>query len=761
MTTTATPGAGRAPVARPEGAPRVWTLRLLGLTSGDLDLALSCLLVAVLAVSRLAFLASGPWEWDETLFAKGVVEFDLAAHFPHPPGFPLWILLGRLILPFVSEPLVGLQILSALFSVLSLWPLAALGRRVAHPSVATASALVVLFAPGVWLHAGRGFSSTPAAFFALWAAALAVWGLEGRRATWFSLLLTAAFLIRPILLVPIGLLWLGGAAGVRPRKRLLPGIGLGTLAGVAATGWMIVMQGGWTKFSTPFFVHGATHARNLVVNQGPLPDWGLVKGLGGVWPAFGLGLLALLGIAVWARRVGPRAAVTSVAVLGIGIWQIIAIQNRTFPRYAVPFQLGLAPLVAAAAAAAAPPAIATASLLGLGAFLASEAFPVVDEQHRLLMPGWEALRFAVAQADSRRLDLVVEPGLHPFLAYLREVDRRHGHEWSFRTHLAFASPDAESYPEGPFILVTDYPFHYFGPLVGPSRVFDEVPPDLVPLTQRRFLRVWVAENPLLPLDGWHLTEDDRGQGKFRWGGPGAQLLVPPVPSGTVLALEVAPARGPSRLPVALGGRPLLELDGRAPRTALLIPQDRLSSTRTTVVSFPRLASYSPSGSTDRRALVVQLFGCHPEYGPPVPLTVRLGAGRDMTAVGARLDGSWLPEEFAAGPGVWTRPEAQLWLPIGEGHLRLSVACPRPTPAHLEISVHGRRLAGPLDPGPEPSWVELTLPPHDPATGGLELDLRASPYSPARASHGVDARELGVVLFAAEYRPAHPIPVDFR
>ncbi|MCU0292895.1 MAG: hypothetical protein MUF10_13035 [Thermoanaerobaculaceae bacterium] len=749
----------RSPAASEHRGAGIWTLRLLGLRSADLDLVVTCLLVAGLAVSRFAFLASGPWEWDETLFARGVLKFDLAAHFPHPPGFPLWILLGRLILPFVSEPLKGLQLLSATASLLTLWPLAALGRRVAPPGVAAAAALAVLLAPGVWLHAGRGFSSTPSAFFALWAAALAVWGLEGRRATWFSLLVTAAFLVRPILLVPLGLLWLAGALAVRPRKRLLPGVALGVAAGAAALVWMIVMQGGWTRFITPFAVHGSTHARNLVVNQGPFPDWGIVKGLGGVPLAVGFGVLALLGLVVWARRVGRMTAVAWLLVLGTGIWQIVAIQNRTFPRYAVPFQLGLAPLVAAAAATAAPPAIAATALLGLGAFLATDAYPVVEEQHTVAMPGWEAVRFAVAQAESRKLELVVEPGLHPFLSYLEEVERRRGHQWSFPYHLGFSSPDAASHPEGAYILVTDYPFQHFGPLVGPTRTFNEVSAELVPFTQRRFLRCWVAENPLLPLQGWYLAEDSRQQSRFRWGGPGASILVPPVPVGTELALEVAPARGPSSLPVVLDGRLLQELGGRAPRTPVRIPHDRLSSTRTTVVTFPRAESYTPGGK-DARRLVAQLFGCRVAQGPPLPFAVRLADGTGLKAVAGRLEGTWQPEQFPFGRGVWTQPDARLWLPIGEGRLRLLLAAPRPTPARLEVLTRGVRLAGPVEPGPAPSWIEIPLPAPDAATGGLELVLRTVPYSPARAGHGRDSRELGVVLIETVYRPAHPIPSSF-
>lgn len=749
-------GPGPRATGPPSGSPgrqggRIWTLRLWGLRHPDLDAGLTLALVALLVWSRFAFLASGPWEWDETLFARGILRFDLAAHFPHPPGFPLWILLGKLILPFVSEPLKGLQVLSALASVASLWPLAALGRRLAPPAVATAAAVMVLAAPGVWLHAVRGFSSTPAAFFALWAAALAVWGLEGRRASAFTVLVTAAFLVRPIIVPSLGLLWLAGALAVRSWRRLLPGVLIGAGATAAAVGWMVAMQGGWSAFVRPFLVHGSTHARNLVLNVGTFSDWGLVKGLGGVWTAVGIGVLALAGVVVWWRRASRGGAAAWVAVLAVGIWQIVIIQNRTFPRYAVPFQLGLAPLVATAAAALAPPAVGAAALLGLGAALGAQGYPLVEEQHTTLMPGWEAVRFAVERAQRDRMELVVEPGLHPFLSYLEEVDRRRGRVWPFRYHLAFASPDAESVPTGPYLLVTDYPAQYFGTVTGPERTFGELSDDLVPFTQRRFLRCWVAANPLLPLDGWYLAEESRSLGRLRWGGPGARLLLPPVPEGTSVAIAVGAARGDAPLPIAVSGTVVRELNGRAPRTPVRIDQALLSPTRPTIVTFPRTHAYTPP--RESRELVVQLFGWEAPSGPAFPLSVSLADRTALANAGVRLVDTWSPERFHGVPGVWTRPSARLWLPAGRGTLRLLVSAPRPTPPSLQVLVGNDRLLGPVDPGSSPTWLEVALPAHNPITGGLDLELRAVPFSPARAGRGSDARELGVVLHSVEYLPA--------
>jgi hypothetical protein len=224
---------------KPFSASLHFAFRLWGLANPRLDVLLTVITVALLAASRFALLASGPWEWDETIFARGMLDFSLAAHFPQPPGFPGLLALGHLVLPLAGSPYRALQLVSALASVLALWPLAALGRRVAPPAVAAAAALLVLFLPGPWLFSLRGFSSLSAVTFALSAAALLPRGLHGRRATWFTLLLTAAFLVRPILLPTLALLWLFGVEGIEPRRRVVPGLLIGAALVATAVAVMV------------------------------------------------------------------------------------------------------------------------------------------------------------------------------------------------------------------------------------------------------------------------------------------------------------------------------------------------------------------------------------------------------------------------------------------------------------------------------------------------------------------------------------------
>lgn len=744
-----------APPAVPETAA-VWTRSLWGLTSPRAELLATLATVAVLAASRFALLPSGPWDWDETLFARGILEFDLPGHYPHPPGFPLWMLLGWLANAFVSEPLVGLQLLSAAASCLTLWPLAALGRRVASPPVAAAAALLMLFAPGVWLHAGRGFSSTPAAFFALWAAALALRPADRRPVTAFTCLVTAAFLIRPILLPSLGLLWLAGVWRVTPRRRLLPGVMMAAGATLVAVAGMVLAQGSWSEFVRPFVVHGRTHARNLLGNTGGFAELGIVKGLGGPALACLLAALATIGLVLWMRRLGRGAAIAWIAVVGIGIGELIWLQNRTFSRYAVPFQIAAAPLVAGAAALA-PPALGTGVLLAAAASLAARGFPPLAEQHTRLMPGWEALRFAADTAARDGYDLVVEPGLFPFLSYLAHSERAAGREWPFQAYLAPSSPDSRGLPRRRYLLVTDLPASYLPAPWERRWTWGDVSGDLRPLTSGRFLDASVVEGAIVPVRDWWPAERS-GAEAFMWGGAQAELLLPPLALDAPLALDLLPARGDAPLAVRLNDADVAVIPGDAPRLSLPLNQAMFSASAANRLVVQRERGYPPGGG-DSRPLAVRLFGLTP-LGDDAFV-----AARDrMTALLAAADpahhpnfpttGFYRPESFPRGRGAWTQPLATLDLPLASGVLTLTLWAPRPGPVDLHVRIDGEPVAGPLTIGRDPQDVSLVLTNTSERDGPFRVALHSRAYRPAGASSG-DTRELGVVVASAQFTPAHP------
>jgi len=725
-------------------------LLLFRLPRRPLDVLLTSATAVLLIWSRFAYLANGPWEWDETLFARGILHFELAAHFPHPPGFPGWLAIGHALTPIAGDPLLALQLASAAFSVIALWLLAALGRRVAPPAVAVAAALVVLAAPGPWLYAVRGFSTTAAAVLALGAAVVAAGGLEGRRVTAFSLLVTASFLVRPNLLPVLALLWIGVVWSVRPWRRLLPGVAAGSALTAIAVFLMARAEGGWAALVAPFVTHSERHFSRLVGNSGGYADLGLVKGLGGVVPATVLLAAATLGIVVWARRVDKRSALLWAVVLVTAVAQLVWMQNRTTGRYAAGVQMALAPLVAGAAATA-PVTVGCVGLLGLAAWLGYDSLPLVAEQHSTQLPAWIAVQEARSDALIFGRTVVLEPELHPFASYLWHLLEWRGEEnppWV----LSPWDPGQWAGVDGAWVVATVHRDLYPGSLQGKERHWGGVSDRLRPLTQDRFLNAWVIEDTPLPISGWYSTERESSGRRFMWGRVEAVMALPPLGEGTQLSIALRPAPGPAPVVIEINGQKMALLDGEGGEQRLWLRIPPAAVDKVAELRFTRAAAFPPGGE-DQRPLALQLYELR-SLSPAGPWTGAVAHPWQRDAIKVELEGAYGAEEFAgAGEGVWLGPRGVLRAPAGEGRLRLRLWAPRPTPARTVLFVAGRRATGPLDIGQKPAFFDVEVLGSEAEGGRVEVEIVSDPYTPAN-NGGADRRELGVVLSEIAFEPGN-------
>ena len=732
---------------------RPWSL--WGLESFRADLLSTLSTAAVLLWSRFAFLASGPWEWDETLFARGMLHFELAAHFPHPPGFPGWLALGHCLLPLAGEPLIALQWASATASVVAIWPLSKIGRRVAPVSVATAAALVVLFLPGPWLFSVRGFSSTAAAVFALAASALWVRGLEGRRATLFSLLITGAFLIRPIVLPGLAMLWLCGALSVRPRRRLIPGI-VGGLCGIAASiAVMAHLEGGWEAFVRPFAVHAVRHASRLGLNAGGFADLGLVRGVGGWSIAVVLIVIVLWGLTAWTRRVGRSALWCWVMILVSLIGPLLLLQNRTYARYAVPVQLAAAPLVAGALGTL-PAAPVTVVLLGIAVAAGSWTMPLLEEQHTTRLAAWEALFDAEETAAREGWTVVVDPEVHPFASYHRHLLEAAGR---VPPPLELSPGAPEPWPgiDSPWVVAAVHPELYLPSITGRERTYGGVSAGLERLSQQRFLEAAVIENPPLPVGTWWSREYLEDGTPFMWAGPDAELWLPPVPAETLIGVDLRPAPGDVPIAIRIDGGEPIEVDGRSDRTILWVRRRRGFDDRPVVVAFDRARGYVPGGG-DSRPLAVQVFGV--VVRPPGSAWGGDAATEwERRRLRLTIEGDYGPERFGGyGAGTWLEPRADLTLRLEEpGTVTLEFLSPRPTDPGTVVEIGGR-LIGPVSFDRGVGEIEIDVGSSDLQDGVAVFSVRSSPFVPSQAGQDTDSRRLGVVLTALSFRPARPGPL---
>ena len=51
--------------------------------------------LAAYAAVLLIYRPVSPFEWDEILFMRAMAKYDVAAHAPHPPGYPAFVALAK------------------------------------------------------------------------------------------------------------------------------------------------------------------------------------------------------------------------------------------------------------------------------------------------------------------------------------------------------------------------------------------------------------------------------------------------------------------------------------------------------------------------------------------------------------------------------------------------------------------------------------------------------------------------------------------
>src|ERR1700738_606409 len=106
----------------------------------------------VVLISRLATMPKTFWEGDELLFAAAIQKFDPWSSRPHPPGYPLYVGLGKFAALF-TDPFHALVALSVIASVIGFIALAITFREVLQDrDLAICGALIFYFSASMLVH---------------------------------------------------------------------------------------------------------------------------------------------------------------------------------------------------------------------------------------------------------------------------------------------------------------------------------------------------------------------------------------------------------------------------------------------------------------------------------------------------------------------------------------------------------------------------------------------------------------------------------
>jgi hypothetical protein len=446
---------------------------------------------AVVCLSRLAVFPASIWEQDEAYFAAAVVEINLAASAPHPPFFPLWIAIGRLVSLLGLEPAAGLQLASACLGSLMFFPLVVLWSRVMKPALAMAAAVLGLAVPGVWLLSGRAFSGTAAT--AMLVAALACWtGPEPNR-RWLAAGSSAAgfaMLIRPhfaLVVAAVVVVLLVGRAGRQWFALIAPAVVV-VIVGAAA---FVIAAGGpgpvWAAVSR----HAAVHFGALPDAHRGLLDSGLARTLG--HPLIALVWSVLVAVGGWSAlrsKTGREASMPIVTALVASTVLVFGLSNPAHPRYAVPLVILSCGLVV----------IGLERLLGERRTLVSVAaavagagavvLPVATTCRQQESPPLRALAEADRLADQRGGVVVIDRTLHSFVVF-REATGESSAPAIFDHVLEFGTtPPA---PASRTVMVFDGDHAALLVDCEDRRIFACPPGLLRRISQDRFLDVTVAD----------------------------------------------------------------------------------------------------------------------------------------------------------------------------------------------------------------------------------------------------------------------------
>ncbi|MCC7397893.1 MAG: DUF2723 domain-containing protein [Planctomycetes bacterium] len=268
------------------------------------------LLLATAAAFVLHLLvgARTPSEWDVANFLLALDDFDLTQHRPHPPGYPLYVMLGRAAAWWCGDGHRALVVLSALGAALALPATWLLARCWLSPALATWTALAACFAPLTWFYGAVGLASVfelPAVPFVLW---LLQRARNGERRPWLlaAVALGIAGGLRPNLVPFLLPAWLLVAWSLPWRAR---GLGALLLAGTIAAWFvpMVVATDGLTAYRVASGYLDATMQRESLLLGGDLRAVAGHLLRAGSAITLALGPAGVLGLLLLPRLRGPRA----------------------------------------------------------------------------------------------------------------------------------------------------------------------------------------------------------------------------------------------------------------------------------------------------------------------------------------------------------------------------------------------------------------------------------------------------------------------
>jgi hypothetical protein len=336
-------------------------------------------LALIFALAHVPFLATSLEDIDSVNFALGVRDFDVATHRPHPPGYPVYIAVGKAATALAgfgvdapasvieAKALAALSLLAGVVAIALLYRLfAAFGESPAFDVQAIAAAAITVCCPLFWYLAVRPMSDLPGLAFALASQTclMLAWSRQrpgddgdGR--------LSADVMRSSGKMIVAGALLAGLAIGVRSQTmwltlpllvvvlfdrigRGVAGalIGSSTMFTIGGLAWgipLIVASGGWNAYLAALGTQAGedfTAGEMLYTNPSPrAAAFALIRTFVHPWDATALAIVVLVLATAGVAQLLLRDRRSLAPVIALSVPYLIfhlLFQDTSFVRYALP-----------------------------------------------------------------------------------------------------------------------------------------------------------------------------------------------------------------------------------------------------------------------------------------------------------------------------------------------------------------------------------------------------------------------------------------
>ena len=229
-------------------------------------------LAVLTMLTRLPYRARMLYNWDAVQFALALREYDVVKHQPHPPGYILYVVIGRLVDTWLRDANASYVLLAVVFSGLTTFVVYYVALTIYDRSTAVASALILAVSPLFWFYGSVGLTYAGEALFA---SVVAYFSYRALRGSEMDAWLGAGYLglaggMRQSILLLLFPLWLGSVlVGVRRARTIVIGLGIVTAAALAWFVPMIWLTGGLGRYLEASRDLAQTVVRPTTIVTGP------------------------------------------------------------------------------------------------------------------------------------------------------------------------------------------------------------------------------------------------------------------------------------------------------------------------------------------------------------------------------------------------------------------------------------------------------------------------------------------------------------